>query len=1210
MGGDDLVYFVPGVQEEVQIMVHVNGGSPQASDALVITDLDDDGNPVPLGADDFVVVAQSRNADAGVVLVYESSVPVPGVDYENVEVVVPNVDSGDNLLILGPDVYEQNEYLQTAAYIGSGETLNVENLAIVPNGQQFAGVPGDQDYFRFVAETTGTMDFQVYFRMHEGLLPADGDLNIEVLDGEGTIVGGDGNFGTADTTRDARVRIPVVAGQTYYLHVFGANDEVVNGYDLTVVNQAPPVPYGIELSDLPVDPDYDCSGDPISGNSDTGRSHFDNVTCDASPGIIVRLDDGILLHDLPGNSEGDSPPDEVIEIPFNPSEAAEMADPGYRVAIFVEGDPQQPGVGPQTVVGYAQMGAEEGVYLFDFNNAIVPDAEILTDGSHFISARVEIIDPADPNQHGYGARSDALEIVVDTIAPEVSLFEVVDEDSCEFAWEGVTNDTTPSFYGYAEANALMRFYLDMNDDGEIQVDEDFLLGETVAIPTDGNNQFPGGFFEFTSPVDLYDEDLGLPEDAPRIVLASAEDLAGNVYFGDQDLELAAFVDAAGPQITDVYVTSDPDYDLFAPKPTTDGPTPLVDRLTIEVQDFPARLAPDFLYPALVESIAEHPGHYHLVGDANGIIPIAAINYVDLQIEDGEIATARITLRFFEPLPDDRFTLTISDALVDPACNHLDGESNADEPQEDPLFPTGDGVPGGDFVARFTVDTRPELGVWAAGNIWVDTNGNFTFDPQNLDFTNRDIVYQMGYTSDDVFAGNFAELQSDTADGFDKLAVYGYVGDAWRWLVDTDNDGVPNVQQEDPLAANGLPVAGRFDISSDNGDEVGVFTGDTWYFDANHDFRLDAGTALPTDMRGYPLVGDFDGDGLDDLGTWSDDTFQVDLANGSLRGWDGVADATFRFGSIGVRQRPVAADMDQDGFDDFGLWMPDRTGALPRESGEWNFLVSDGASVLERIEVDPITGENVVHYTPVPFGPDMFAQFGDDYALPVVGNFDPPVTGGSGQTGGNLHTNLTEPLDVNDDGFISPIDALIPINYLNFRGSERLEGAAQGQPYLDVNMDGFISPIDPLMVVNYLNFHAAGDGEGETVWAATSGDFGQDVVVTDTTTVTAEVLAGGLLSDTPKARALGVRSIVHGDERADVSGLQGVSLTVGHLPFDISDLRLSSVDDELVREMLESLEDQDLLKSLSLDDLLGELALHLGDEELEAIDSIFSDWDRD
>ena len=72
------------------------------------------------------------------------------------------------------------------------------------------------------------------------------------------------------------------------------------------------------------------------------------------------------------------------------------------------------------------------------------------------------------------------------------------------------------------------------------------------------------------------------------------------------------------------------------------------------------------------------------------------------------ATATVTLNFASPLPDDRYTLTIKDNLVDPANNKLDGESHQIEPQG-PLFPTGDGVPGGNFVARFTVDSHPEIG---------------------------------------------------------------------------------------------------------------------------------------------------------------------------------------------------------------------------------------------------------------------------------------------------------------------------------------------------------------------------------------------------------------------------------------------------------------------------------------------------------------------
>ncbi len=1208
--GSDTIFVSPANPVGNGLYVDVDGGSPRASDALVITDLDANGDPVAFGSSVMVVVGQSRVPDAGNVLVFDNAVRMPAISYENVEVVSPNVAGGDNLLILGPDMYEQNEYRQTAAFLGSGDTLNVPNLAIFPNAYEHPGVPADQDYFRVVAKTTGIMDFQVYFHMYPGLLPAAGDLSVEVLDVNGNVIAGAGDFGSHDATADARVRIPVVAGQTYYLHVFGTDVQVVNGYDLTITDVAPPVPYDIELRDLPVDSNYDSSLDPPSSNSDTGRSHFDNVTSDASPAIIVRLDDGIFLHDLPGNPDDGAPADEVIVIPFNPSLDPASTDAGYRVAIYVEGDPQQPGVGPQTVIGYAQPGAEEGVYIFDFDDAIVAAAADLTDGSHFISARVEMLDPADPTRHGYGARSQSLEIVVDTEVPPIDLLDMIDDGMCPFAPDNVTNDTTPGFFGYAEANAVLRFYVDIDGDGLLQIGTDYLLGETVAIPTDGNNQFPMGYYEFTTPIDLNDEvllALGLSYDGLRTIFATAEDLAGNVTAELDAAELRLFLDTQGPQITSVFVTSDPAYDLFDPKPSQDGPSPLVHQLSINVRDLPARVAPEFLYPALVESIAEHPGHYHLVGDANGIIPIQSVEFIGAVVVNGAVATGTIRLTFANPLPDDRYTLTISDELVDPACNHLDGESNTDEPQENPLFPSGDGVQGGDFVARFTIDSRPEIGVWAAGNVWVDTNGNFLFDPQNPDYTNRDIVYMMGYTSDDVFAGNFVQNAGGTADGFDKLAVYGRVGTQWRWLVDTDNNGVANVEIVDPLNINGLPVAGNFDVANGiNGDEVGVFTGTTWYFDTNHDFRLDAASALPTTMRGYPIVGDFDGDGFDDLGTWTDNIFQIDLANGALRGWDGVADEVFRFGYIGVRARPVSADMDMDGYDDLGLWLPDRPGALPRESGEWNFLISDGASLLNRIVVDPIKGDQMIAYTPVPFGPDMFAQFGDDYSLPIVGNFDPPVSGGGGEPAGNLHTNLSLPSDVNGDGVVSPIDVLLVISSLNTNGSRRLEGAATSQPYLDVNMDGFLSPVDALTIIIRLNGGGGGEGEGEAEGEFSLTAGGASDLVNATTPPAGEVDLGGALL--LSSSSVSTFATTNGSATASspatgqanaARGLTNESSAPVAMPVGVEFL-----DAEEMREWAESIGVDDLLDSLPLGQSLDELAALISADDQRAVDEIF------
>ena len=167
--------------------------------------------------------------------------------------------------------------------------------------------------------------------------------------------------------------------------------------------------------------------------------------------------------------------------------------------------------------------------------------------------------------------------------------------------------------------------------------------------------------------------------------------------------------------------------------------------------------------------------------------------------------------------------------------------------------------------------------------------------------------------------------------------------------------------------NGLPVAGNFDPDT-AGDQVALYTGDTWYFDTDGDYLVDL--ELESELTGYPVVGDFDRDGFDDLATWADDTYTVDLANGTQNGWDGVADTSFRFGFIGVRERPVAADMDQDGFDDLGLWVPDRGGATPREAGEWYWLVSGGRSVLDRITPsnDPVRNTtNEVLFRPVPFG---------------------------------------------------------------------------------------------------------------------------------------------------------------------------------------------------------------------------------------------------
>lgn len=74
------------------------------------------------------------------------------------------------------------------------------------------------------------------------------------------------------------------------------------------------------------------------------------------------------------------------------------------------------------------------------------------------------------------------------------------------------------------------------------------------------------------------------------------------------------------------------------------------------------------------------------------------------------------------------------------------------------------------------------------------------------------------------------------------------------------------------------------------------------------------------------------------------------------------------------------------------------------------------------------------------------------------------------------TNPVDPLDVSDDGAVSPIDALLVVNFLN-SGRDTVLPPLSNRPdaYFDVNGDGFVSPIDALIVINGLNSR---NGEGE------------------------------------------------------------------------------------------------------------------------------------
>jgi len=812
-----------------------------------------------------------------------------------------------------------------------------------------------------------------------------------------------------------------------------------------------------------------------SPNDDSGRDQFDNVTNVTKPLIYIRLDDAILLNDLPGNGATDSPPIKVIPIPFS----ANGTTPGYRVAIF-------DGNNTSTPVGFAsQVAGFPGLYQYQFTTA-------LADGVHHLVARVQMVDGATPMETGFGDYSTSFDLTIDTVVPPVffgtsqvtpALGNIGSDglaSSSDSGWnvdpptlnDQITNATTPTFYGTAESNTIIDVYAVANT-GPYN-GQDVLIGETTAVPIDGTNVDPSGQWSIQSNMSMNDPRF-FTKDGERVIHVTATDLAGNV---SPEQQMKIFVDTQGPQISGIGITGAPGYDIFTEKSAdnTSGPTPLVYGLDINIQDLPPRVA-DFLYNAIETAIVDGqqyinpttglpvPGAFanggiSVVGEANGPISFYVTATNDTPTA-GTPATATVTLHFVDAkgnpiaLPDDRYTLTIDDTvIVDPVGNLLDGESNASGPTNAPTFPSGNGVPGGNFTASFTVDSRPELGAFGSSRIYEDTNGNFVWDPQNPDAVNHDLTLTLQIAPtlvgkfspmgvhDAVFTGDFANSSLATpieANGFDELAAFGSDplanggAGGFRWLIDMNGDGVINPADGDiaydmpsSFKFNGLPLAGNFQGDTPaqlriHGDELALYSAGTYEF-----FKIDytqtnpqTGTkgiivplnTITTNLRGYPIVGDFNGDGITDLATWQTNVFQFNLGQqpggpGTPIVYTGLVDTTIKFGFPGVGEIPVAADMNQDGITDIGLWTP--SGTNGDTTAQWYFLMSNdlppslgGAPPIAypapltssaglAASIAFLQGQLDHPFSPAPLGQDLSAQIFNIYDNPIVGNWDPPL----------------------------------------------------------------------------------------------------------------------------------------------------------------------------------------------------------------------------
>jgi len=178
---------------------------------------------------------------------------------------------------------------------------------------------------------------------------------------------------------------------------------------------------------------------------------------------------------------------------------------------------------------------------------------------------------------------------------------------------------------------------------------------------------------------------------------------------------------------------------------------------------------------------------------------------------------------------------------------------------------------------------------------------------------------------------------------------------------------------------------------------------------------------------------------------------------------------------------------------------------------------------------------------------------------------------------NPYTNPSNFLDVNADGFVSPIDVLQLVNYINTTGGGRLPFPTTlvVPPYLDVDGDGFVSPLDVNTVISFINLRGGGEGEGEGSSAAS-----------DDTWISAASLAAPSVEF---SKSSNTASVVR--QQSSVAGrMKSLDEYLAALPSEIGPtLAVDSLDWNAMMPMIDddSNSGSDLAVSLAINDLLAD-----------------------
>ncbi len=152
-----------------------------------------------------------------------------------------------------------------------------------------------------------------------------------------------------------------------------------------------------------------------------------------------------------------------------------------------------------------------------------------------------------------------------------------------------------------------------------------------------------------------------------------------------------------------------------------------------------------------------------------------------------------------------------------------------------------------------------------------------------------------------------------------LASFVGVYNAGAWRLDSNGNGAP----DDPVFAFAAAAATRVvgDWDGDGRDEIGLFSNGFWYLDNDGNGAWEPGAGDKVFHFGWagitPLVGDWNGDGRDTIGIYIDGFWYLDVDGDGI--WDGPGfDIQAAFGFSGVT--PFVGDWNGDGRDKIGFYI--------------------------------------------------------------------------------------------------------------------------------------------------------------------------------------------------------------------------------------------------------------------------------------------------